>query len=215
MLDLLKAFMTPFSFPAKKALPGSRRLAARFEGFRTLDELDRWLDAYGRAWERKDLDGFVGCFAGGAVYAGGRRANRFAVSTRSATAPRRRSPRSRTSASATSVLRSRPTGEASPAGGSRPWRTARPRRTGRSSSSRSTMTAAVPSSASGGTRAPGPPEARYPTSYVQVLVVACPWSGQLPGVVAHDRHRRAARLDAVHLDLGAADHEVRVGAASG
>jgi hypothetical protein len=34
----------------------------------TLDELDRWLDVYGRAWERKDLDGTLGCFAEGAVY---------------------------------------------------------------------------------------------------------------------------------------------------
>ena len=37
----------------------------------TLDELDRWLDVYGRAWERKDSDGFVGCFAEGALYAWG------------------------------------------------------------------------------------------------------------------------------------------------
>jgi len=34
----------------------------------TLDELDRWLDVYGRAWERKDIDAFVGCFTPGAVY---------------------------------------------------------------------------------------------------------------------------------------------------
>lgn len=34
----------------------------------TLDELDRWLDVYGRAWEREDLEGFVACFAEGAVY---------------------------------------------------------------------------------------------------------------------------------------------------
>lgn len=37
----------------------------------TLDELDRWLDTYGRAWEHKDTDGFVGCFADGALYAWG------------------------------------------------------------------------------------------------------------------------------------------------
>jgi hypothetical protein len=37
----------------------------------TLDELDRWLDAYGRAWERKDTDAFTGCFADGALYAWG------------------------------------------------------------------------------------------------------------------------------------------------
>lgn len=37
----------------------------------TLDELDRWLDTYGRAWERKDVDAFVGCFAEDAVYAWG------------------------------------------------------------------------------------------------------------------------------------------------
>jgi hypothetical protein len=34
----------------------------------TLDELDRWLDVYGRAWERRDADGFVGCFAADALY---------------------------------------------------------------------------------------------------------------------------------------------------
>ena len=27
----------------------------------TLDELDGWLDLYGRAWERKDVDAFVAC----------------------------------------------------------------------------------------------------------------------------------------------------------
>jgi ketosteroid isomerase-like protein len=37
----------------------------------TLDELDRWLDEYGRAWEREDIDAFVGCFAEDAVYAWG------------------------------------------------------------------------------------------------------------------------------------------------
>ena len=37
----------------------------------TLDELDRWLDAYGRAWERKDTAGFTGCFTDGALYAWG------------------------------------------------------------------------------------------------------------------------------------------------
>ena len=37
----------------------------------TLDELDRWLDAYGRAWERKEVDAFVACFAQDAVYAWG------------------------------------------------------------------------------------------------------------------------------------------------
>lgn len=29
----------------------------------TLDELDRWPDVYGRAWERKDVDAIVACFA--------------------------------------------------------------------------------------------------------------------------------------------------------
>jgi ketosteroid isomerase-like protein len=37
----------------------------------TLDELDRWLDTYGRAWERKDIDGFVSCFTEDARYAWG------------------------------------------------------------------------------------------------------------------------------------------------
>jgi hypothetical protein len=37
----------------------------------TLDELDHWLDAYGRAWERFDLEAFVGCFAEDALYAWG------------------------------------------------------------------------------------------------------------------------------------------------
>ncbi len=34
----------------------------------TLEELDRWLDVYGRAWERQDIDGFVACFAQDAAY---------------------------------------------------------------------------------------------------------------------------------------------------
>ncbi len=34
----------------------------------TLDELDRWIDTYGRAWERKDVDAFVACFAADAAY---------------------------------------------------------------------------------------------------------------------------------------------------
>jgi len=34
----------------------------------TLDELDRWLDVYGNAWENKDVDGFVECFAPDALY---------------------------------------------------------------------------------------------------------------------------------------------------
>jgi hypothetical protein len=34
----------------------------------TLEELDRWLDVYGRAWERKDVNAFVSCFAEDAVY---------------------------------------------------------------------------------------------------------------------------------------------------
>ena len=36
-----------------------------------VEELDHWLDAYGRAWERKDVDAFVGCFTDDAVYAWG------------------------------------------------------------------------------------------------------------------------------------------------
>jgi hypothetical protein len=34
----------------------------------TLDELDAWLDFYGRAWERRDVDAFVSCFADDAAY---------------------------------------------------------------------------------------------------------------------------------------------------
>jgi len=34
----------------------------------TLEDLDRWLDTYGRAWERQDVDAFVGCFTPGADY---------------------------------------------------------------------------------------------------------------------------------------------------
>jgi len=37
----------------------------------TLDELDDWLDTYGRAWEGKDSDAFIGCFAPDALYAWG------------------------------------------------------------------------------------------------------------------------------------------------
>ncbi len=34
----------------------------------TLEELDRWLDVYGRTWERQAVDGFLDCFAEDAVY---------------------------------------------------------------------------------------------------------------------------------------------------
>ena len=34
----------------------------------TLDELDRWLNVYGGAWENRDVDAFVGCFTEDAVY---------------------------------------------------------------------------------------------------------------------------------------------------
>ena len=37
----------------------------------TLDELDTWLDTYGRAWEAKDAEAFTGCFDEGALYAWG------------------------------------------------------------------------------------------------------------------------------------------------
>ncbi len=33
-----------------------------------LATLDRWLDTYGRAWEHKDTEAFVGCFAENAAY---------------------------------------------------------------------------------------------------------------------------------------------------
>jgi ketosteroid isomerase-like protein len=33
-----------------------------------LEELDRWLDVYGRAWERQDTDAFVFCFTEDAAY---------------------------------------------------------------------------------------------------------------------------------------------------
>jgi hypothetical protein len=33
-----------------------------------LEEFDRWLDVYGRAWERKDIDAFVGCFTEDVIY---------------------------------------------------------------------------------------------------------------------------------------------------
>ena len=34
----------------------------------TPEELDHWLDVYGRAWERQDTDAFVACYAEDAVY---------------------------------------------------------------------------------------------------------------------------------------------------
>jgi ketosteroid isomerase-like protein len=34
----------------------------------TLNQLDQWLDEYGRAWERQDVEAFIGCFTADAVY---------------------------------------------------------------------------------------------------------------------------------------------------
>src|SRR6185437_5952483 len=51
---------TPARALAARPPPSDRRTYAPAD--MTLEELDRWLDVYGRAWENKDVDGFVDCF---------------------------------------------------------------------------------------------------------------------------------------------------------
>jgi hypothetical protein len=84
----------------------------------TFEELDRWLDVYSRAWERKGVDAFVACFTEDAIYAWGLWAEPLRATTRSARQPSARSPRKRTSISFTNCSRSRPT-VAATAGASR------------------------------------------------------------------------------------------------
>jgi hypothetical protein len=64
----------------------------------TLDELDRWLDAYGRAWETHDPDGTVACSSEDAVYQWGP----WGVTVRGHSEIRARSERSRAAQGAVS-----------------------------------------------------------------------------------------------------------------
>lgn len=57
----------------------------------TLEELDHWLEAYGRAWETHDPDALVACFAEDAVYQWGP----FGATVRGHAEIRARSERSR------------------------------------------------------------------------------------------------------------------------
>jgi hypothetical protein len=85
----------------------------------TLEELDRWLDAYGRAWERQDTDALLSCFAEDAVYQWGPWGDTLRGHAQLGAKTTRRSESRRTSLSATRCSRSRPTAAGSRAGGSR------------------------------------------------------------------------------------------------
>ena len=120
----------------------------------TLEELDRWLDVYGRAWENKDVDGFVDCFTPDADYFWG---PSWDAPLRGHDAIRARTEQAVSAQENVrfghEVLAVTPDGAGSRGGGCPSTSRARGSTSRGSSSSRSTRRGAAPTFASGGTPA--------------------------------------------------------------